>query len=84
MQEGQALAHVLQRELREHGHAVVGLLAVDGDVVAQALEGLGRELLVEALDLLEHGHVGRGRFEPGQDSFQASIDGIDVPGGDAH
>jgi len=81
---GQAAPHVRQRVFRQQGDAVVALLTVRLDVVAQVLEGLARELLVHALDLLEAGDVRIGGLNPLQHRRQAGVDRVHVPGGDAH
>ena len=57
---------------------------MDGDVIAEVLEDLGREGLVGAFDLLQAGDIGRGRFEPGLGRVDARLDAVDVPGGDLH
>ena len=75
---------VRQGIFRQDRHAIVSLLTVGFDVVAETLEFLAREFLVDRLDLLEADDVGHGRLEPGKDSRKAGVDGVDVPGGDAH
>ena len=54
---GQTLDHVLGLRFGENGNAIVGLLAMDGDIIAKPLKGFGRKLLVDALDLLQAGDV---------------------------
>ena len=56
---GRPSLHILERMLGEERDAVEALLAVDGDVVAELLDRLGREGLVDALDLLQADDVGR-------------------------
>ena len=55
---GQPRRHLVERELRQDGDAVEGLLAVDGDVVAERLERLARKGVVDALGLLQADDVG--------------------------
>ena len=59
-------------------------IRVDGDIMARTLKAFGRKLLVDALDLLQAGHIGLCRLEPLQHRLQARIDRVHVPGGDAH
>ena len=53
------------------------------DVVAKLLDLHARELLVEALDLLQAKNVGLNLLQIGEEVGQPLTDGIDVPGGDA-
>src|SRR5262249_149388 len=68
----------------EDGDAVPGLLAVPDRLVAGLADGLGRELLVDRLQLLKAGDVRlRGR-EPVEKDGQPCADAVDVVGGDLH
>jgi hypothetical protein len=53
------------------------------DIVAKLLDLHPRELLVEALDLLQAKNVGLNLLQIGEEVGQPLTDGIDVPGGDA-
>ena len=53
-------------------------------MVAEVLEGAGRERLGDALDLLQAGDVRARLLEPGDAPFKARLDAVDVPGGDLH
>ena len=70
------------------GHALpdrdLPALPVDGDLVAERLDGFAREGLVHALDLLEAGHVGAHLAEPGQQPVHALAHGVDVPRRNPH
>ena len=65
-------------------HAVEALLAVNGDVVAKALDLQGGKRLVLAFQFLKTDHIRFGFLEPGEKMFKPLLDRIDVPGGDAH
>ena len=69
----QAAPHVLQRPLGEDGDAVIGLLAVDLDIVAAVLEFGRREFLIDAFDFLQAGDVGLGFLQPFDQARQAAI-----------
>src|SRR3546814_16591672 len=75
---GQAAEHVLQRGLREDGDAVIGLLAMDGEMVAERLDLQPREVVVDALQLLQQRHVGLRRLQPSQPVGQPPLDGVDA------
>jgi hypothetical protein len=81
---GQPARYVLERQLRQYGHAVEALLAVDGDIVAKLLEWFRRECAVLRLDLLQAEHVGLGVLHPGHRAVDAGAHAIDVPGRDLH
>jgi hypothetical protein len=53
------------------------------DIVAKLLDLHPRELLVEALDLLQAKNVRLNLLQIGEEVGQALANGIDVPGGDA-
>ena len=70
----------LERQLRDHGDAVIALLPVQRDMlVAETLEALQREGVVDALRLLQAKHVGPRRFEKFGDDIDAQAHRIDVP-----
>src|SRR3546814_3294826 len=54
---GQPAEQVLDRRPGEDGDAVIGLLAVDGDVVAELLDLQAREVVVDALQLRSEAHT---------------------------
>src|SRR3546814_9925169 len=56
---------------------------MDGEMVAERLDLQPREVVVDALQLLQHRHVGLRRLQPSQHVGQPRLDGVDVPGGDA-
>ena len=58
--------------------------AVVGGLVAERLEGEGREAVVGQLGLLHAEDVGLHLGEPLLDASQADLQRVDVPGGDAH
>ena len=76
-------ARDLERALRQDRDAVERLLPVRLDIVAERLDLEPRELLVEALDLLQAERVGRGLLQIVAEMADPLADGIDVPGGDA-
>ena len=79
-----AVRDLLERQAREDGDAVVGLLAADDDVgVAEGAEAVERELLDRGLGLLEAEDVGRLLAQEAQHGRLAVADRVDVPGGDA-
>ena len=81
---GQPRRHIFERRFREDGDAVIGLLAVDREIVAKFLEGRARKGRVLAFDFLEADDVGCRFLEPGEHGFEPGLDRIDVPGRNAH
>src|SRR5690348_17256863 len=68
---------------RDHRHAVVALLPVQGDVlVAEPPEALERKLVVRTLGLLQTEDVGARRFDELRHKVDAQAHRVDVPGGD--
>src|ERR671930_2476968 len=80
----QSRRDLVERELRQYGDAVECLLAMHGYVVAERLEGLPRERIVDALGLLQTSDIWLPLAQPGQRIVHALLDGIDVPGCDSH
>ena len=73
----------VERPAREHGDAVIALLAVERRVfIAEPLEALERKDLVRAFGFLQAKYVRPRAFEKFRDQVDAQADGIDVPGGD--
>ncbi|RIV75738.1 hypothetical protein D2V04_15790 [Pelagerythrobacter aerophilus] len=65
------------------GNAVITLLPMNRLMdIAHLRQGLGRELALLALDLLQTEHVGRLFAQDAFDLGKTQADGIDVPGGD--
>ena len=54
------------------------------DIIAQRLQRLARKRLVDAFGLLQADDVGLTLLQPGGEVVDALLDGIDVPGCDAH
>ena len=76
-------AEALERQPREHGDAVIALLAVERDVlVAEPLEALERKGVVRALGFLQAEHVRPRRLDELRHQIDAQPHRIDVPGGD--
>ena len=70
-------------QLRDDGDAIVALVADEGLVdIAGLAEGLGRELLVRRLGLLQAEDVGLVSLQELGDHADAQAHRIDVPGGD--
>src|SRR5262249_22647366 len=73
----------LERQAREHGDAVVALLAVERAIaVAKARKTFVREFVVRALRLLQAENVRANRFEEPRHQIDAKAHRIDVPGRD--
>ena len=73
----------IERQPRDHGDAVIALLAVERDVlIAEPLEALQRKGVVRALGFLQAQHVGTDRLEELGNEVDAQPDRIDVPGGE--
>ena len=81
---GEARPHVDQPDPGDHGHAVPPALAVVGRVVAQGLEPVVGEGLVGHLRLLEAEDIGADGVHPGLYPVDPGLQGVDVPGDDAH
>ncbi len=79
-----AHGNLVERALRQNRNAVEALLSVDGDIVAQRIEGLGGKSLGGALDLLKAGYIGARLLEPGDGAVEARPNAVDVPRGDLH
>ena len=77
---------LFERQAREHGDAVIGLLAVDRLMdIAQLGQGrLGREKLVHHLGLLQAQNIRLLVPQKAGDQVDAMAHRIDVPGGDFH
>ncbi len=73
----------LERTLRQDRDAVESLLPMRLDVIAERLDLEPRELLVQALDLLQAERVGRDLAQIVAKMPDPLADGVDVPGGDA-
>ena len=80
----QPRGHLLERKFGEYRDAVERLLPVHRNIVAERLERLAREGLIHALGLLQENDVRPPLGEPGGQIIDPLLDGIDVPGGDAH
>src|SRR5207253_1911994 len=73
----------LERQSREHDHAVIALLPVEGDVlVAETAEPLERKAVVRALGFLQAQDIGPRRLHELGDEIDAQAHRIDVPGRD--
>ena len=73
----------VERQPRDHGDAVIALLAVQRDVlIAEPLEALARKGVVDALDFLQAEHVGPHRLDELRHQVDAQPHRIDVPGGE--
>src|SRR5262249_18283486 len=81
---GQSRRHLLERKLGEERDAVEGLLPVHRNIVAERLERLAREGLIHALGLLQDNDVWPPLRKPSGQIVDPLLDGIDVPGRDAH
>ena len=79
-----AAHHVGQWLARDEGDAVVGLLAVGGDVVAGGFYGGGVHGGVGLFEFLQAEDVGRGFLQVLQDVRQADVERVYVPTGDVH
>src|SRR5205807_8035892 len=66
------------------GHPVEGLLTVHRDIVPHRLQRLAWKGLVNAFGLLQAQHVGLSLREPSGQVVHSLLDGVDVPGCDAH
>ena len=69
---GEARFGFLERQLRQQGDAVKGLLAVGDDVVAERLDLQPRERVIDAFDFLQADDVGRTILQPGQRDVPAA------------
>ena len=70
----------LERQFRDDGDAVIALLPVQRDVlIAEALEALQREGVVDAFGFLQAQHVRPRRFEEFGDDVDAQAHRIDIP-----
>src|SRR5262249_21871651 len=76
--------HALDPAAAGDGHAVPAALAVVGQRVAAVLEYADRRLRVRELGLLHQEHVGPRAVQPPGDLVQPGLQGVDVPGRDAH
>jgi hypothetical protein len=75
----------LERQSRNHHHAVVAFLAVERDVlIAKSLEALARKTVVRTLGLLQAQDIGAHRFDEFGDQIDAETHRIDVPGGERY
>ena len=82
---GQPRRHLVELELRQDRDAVEGLLAVDRDVVAQRLDRLAREGVIDASWFPAGRRCRADRsLQPGGQVLDSLLDRIDVPGGDPH
>ena len=81
---GQAAAHILERALGQDGDAVIGLLAMRHDVVAERLHIGARKGLVHAFQLLQADHVRIGALHEGREVVQPLLDGVHIPRGYPH
>src|SRR5262245_9991245 len=75
---------LIDRKFRQDGGAVVALLPMEGEIVAERLEFEAREGMVLAFGLLEERHIGRGLLEPVDHGLDPGLDAVNVPGGDEH
>src|SRR3569623_1577807 len=64
--------------------AVVGLVPVRHDVVAERLDRLARKRLIDAFDLLQADEIGLALLQPCQQMIEALAHRVDVPCRDAH
>ena len=80
----EAVHHLGDPHPAQDGHAVPLAEAVVGALVAQGLEGQGREGVVGQLGLLHAEDVGLDLGDPLLDTVQPGLQRVDVPGGDAH
>jgi hypothetical protein len=70
----------LERQFRDDGDAVIALLPVQCDMlIAETLEPLQRESVVDAFGFLQAQHVRPCRFEEFGDDVDAQAHRIDIP-----
>src|SRR6516164_1125456 len=81
---GKPRGHVLEGKFRQQRDPVEGLLPVHCNIVAERFEGFAREGIIHAFGLLQADDVGPPLREPRGHVVDPLLDGIDVPGGDAH
>jgi hypothetical protein len=81
---GEARLGFLERQLRQQGDAVEGLLAVGNDVVAERLDLEPGKGVVDAFDFLQADDVRRALREPAHQMLDPLSDGIDVPRSNTH
>ena len=77
----------LERQLRDHGDAVIALLPVQRDVfIAEPFETLERKGVIDAFGFLQAQYIRPHRFEKLRDDIDAQAHRIDIPGrqGKAH
>ena len=68
----------------ENRHPIPALLTVGHRLVPRRLDRQMGELVVDHLDLLQANEIGRAGREPVLEEGEASVQSVDVPGGDAH
>ncbi len=81
---GQAARHVIQRMLRQNGDAVIGLLSVRRDVVAEVFDLSARKGVVHAFQFLQADHVGFRLLQPVGEVPETCLDRVDVEAGNLH
>ena len=64
----------------ENGDPVEPLLSVNGELVAQRFKFQPGEILVQAFNFLQTGHIGFGFLQPFQQARQARLDAVNVEG----
>src|SRR5262249_49608971 len=79
----QARRDLVEWKLRQHRNAVEGLLPVHCNIVAERLQRLARERVVDTLGFLQADHVRLPLRQPGGPGVHSVPDPIDVPGGEA-
>ena len=81
---GEAGHHVVEPDPAQDGDAVPAALAVVHRLVAERREGQRREGGVGQLGLLHADDVGLALGQPLLDPLEAGVEGVDVPGREAH
>src|SRR3977135_1811286 len=78
-----AQAGGIERQAREHGDAVIALLAVERDMrIAEPRESLERKLVVRTFGFLQAEHVRPLGLDETRHQVDAKPHGVDVPGRD--
>src|SRR5215469_786474 len=76
----ESLSNRLHRMSRENRNAVIGFLRHRYTLIAERLEGFGRELC--PLQLLQQQHIGFAKFKPFGDMGQPRANRIQIPTSD--
>jgi hypothetical protein len=76
--------HLIEGDFGQDRDPVEGLLPMNRDVVAQRLDRLPREAIVDAFGFLQADDIRRPLLQPGEQAVHPLLDRVDVPRGDAH